>query len=562
MSSASSTLPRGHNGAAPSQTHPGAPARRSLRVAAIDVGSNSIHMIVAQADADGGVTTLWRMKEMVGLGRMSFPSRRLSRQAIQRAVDAIGRIKQAAKQRQAERIVAVATSAVREAVNGGDLIERIKREHGMSVRVVSPREEARLIYLGVRHAVALRDRPHLIVDIGGGSVEIIVGDEHRAMLLESRKLGAARMTARYIDSDPISQANRKALLRHYDNELNSVVDTVRKLEPVKTIGTSGTLENIAAMCDPDGDEETDAPEIDGAPGATGLAGVIERKRFGRLLDKLLESKADDRAKIPGLDDQRRDQIVAGALLVGELFRKLHLKRIHLCRAALREGILIDYLNRHLPDLAILRELPDVRRRSIIDLARRCDWNKAHSEQVARLTLELFDQLKGLHGLDAADRDLIEYGALLHDIGWHIGQRGHHKHGAYLISNGDLRGFADEEVAIIANIVRYHRKALPSKSHELFARLSRRGQRVVMVGAALLRLGDGLDRSHGGVVQRVRCRVGDRKVRCTVYARSDAELEIWGARRKMDLFEKALGRRIQFNLVQGRDALIRVRRRDT
>jgi exopolyphosphatase / guanosine-5'-triphosphate,3'-diphosphate pyrophosphatase len=526
-------------------------AKQSLRVAAIDVGSNSIHMIVAQADADGGLTTLWRVKEMVGLGRMSFPSRRLSRQAIDRAVEAVGRIKQAARQRQAERIVAVATSAVREAINGGDLIERIRREQGLNVRVVSPREEARLIYLGVRHAVALRDRPHLIIDIGGGSVEIIVGDERRAVLLESRKLGAARMTARFVRSDPLDAADRKALQRYYNHELGPVLDAVEKLAPVKVIGTSGTLENLTAMCSPDAEELAAAEEEKHAGNSPGLVGVIERKRFGRMLDRLLASTAEDRAKMSGLDDQRRDQIVAGALLVEELFHRLHIKRIHLCHSALREGILIDYLNRHLPDLAILRELPDARRRSIIDLARRCDWNRGHSEQVARLTLALFDQLKTLHGLGPEERELIEYGALLHDIGWHIGQRAHHKHGAYLITNGNLRGFTKEEVAIIANIVRYHRKALPSKSHETYAQLSRRGRRIVQVGAALLRLGDGLDRSHGAVVQALRCRVGNRKVRCAVTARSDAELEIWGARRKMDLFQKALGRKIEFNLVQGR-----------
>ena len=168
-----------------------ADVRESMRLAAIDVGSNSVHMVVAQADADGGVTTLWRMKEMVGLGRMSFPSRRLSREAMDRAIAVLARFKQAAMQRQSEKIIAVATSAIREAVNGGDFIERVKRELGLWVRIVSARDEARLIYLAVRHAVPMKSRPHLIIDVGGGSVEFIVGDERRAVMLESRKLGAA-----------------------------------------------------------------------------------------------------------------------------------------------------------------------------------------------------------------------------------------------------------------------------------------------------------------------------------------------------------------------------------
>src|SRR3954463_8520923 len=191
-------------------TLPAAPARDSLRLAAIDVGSNSIHMIVAQADADGGVTTLWRMKEQVGLGRMSFPSHRLSKVAIDNAMAVLARFKQAAQQRQAEKIITVATSAVREATNGGDLIERARRELGLYIKLVSARDEARLIYLAVRHAMPLKSQPHLIVDIGGGSVEFVVGDEKRAALLESRKLGAARMTAKYVHSDPITKSDQEA----------------------------------------------------------------------------------------------------------------------------------------------------------------------------------------------------------------------------------------------------------------------------------------------------------------------------------------------------------------
>ena len=220
----------------------------SIRLAAIDIGSNSIHMIVAQADADGAVTTLWRMKEPVGLGRISFPSKNLSTEAMNRAVAVLARFKQAAQQRQCEKIIAVATSAVREAVNGGDLIERVKRELGLYVRVVSARDEARLIYLAVRHALDLRDRPHLVIDIGGGRGGFIVGHAPQTSVLESRKLGAARITARFVRSDPLSKEDRRAIERHFDRELSPLLESIRALKPVQAIGTSGTLENIAAMC--------------------------------------------------------------------------------------------------------------------------------------------------------------------------------------------------------------------------------------------------------------------------------------------------------------------------
>src|SRR5437763_2323251 len=195
------------------------PPRPDLRLAAIDVGSNSLHMIVAQIGVDGAVTTLWRAKEMVGLGRMSFPSHRLTRESMDQAILALRRFQQEAYTRHCEKIVAVATSAVREAANGGDCILRARRELGINIRVVSAKDEARLIYLGVRHAADLKGGPHLIVDIGGGSVEFIVADESRPLLLESRKLGAARMTAQFVKSDPIDAADLEKLLRHYDQVL-------------------------------------------------------------------------------------------------------------------------------------------------------------------------------------------------------------------------------------------------------------------------------------------------------------------------------------------------------
>lgn len=513
------------------------PARDSMRLAAIDVGSNSIHMVVAQADSDGGVTTLWRMKESVGLGRMSFPSHRLSKVAMDSAVAVLARFKQAANQRQAEKIVTIATSAVREATNGGDLIERARRELGLSVKVVSAREEARLIYLAVRHAMSLKSNPHLIVDIGGGSVELIVADERRAQILESRKLGAARMTARYVHTDPISPQDLAALRRHYDRELSPLYDSINAIKPISAIGTSGTLENLAAMCG--------SPTV--TNGDKDVHGIIERGKFEKLLAELIESDTKHRAKMRGLDDQRKDQIVAGAVLVGELFTKLKLKRIVLCGSALREGILLDYLARHIPDLAIRRDVPDPRRRSVMDLARRCDWHRTHSEQVTMIALRLFDELKPLHKLGAVERELIEYASLLHDIGWHIGRNKHHKHSMYLIANGDLKNFSGEEVQIIANIARYHRKVEPKAKHDAYSSLTKAAQRVVDVGAALLRLADGLDRSHASVITGLNCRTDDECVRCTLTARSDAELEIWGAQRKMRLFSKVFDREISFAL---------------
>jgi exopolyphosphatase / guanosine-5'-triphosphate,3'-diphosphate pyrophosphatase len=512
--------------------------RDSLRLAAVDVGSNSIHMVIAQADPDGGVTTLWRMKETVGLGRISFPSRKLSADAMDRAFKALERFQQAARQRNCEKLIAVATSAVREATNGGEFVERVRRQLGFFLKVVSAREEARLIYLAVRHAMPLDNKPHLIIDIGGGSVEFIVGDETKAALLESRKLGAARMTAQCIKSDPITEDERRKVQRVYDRELAPLVASIQKLKPVSCIGTSGTLENIAAMC---------------ARGETGNGtglGVIERAPFMKLLDQLVSSRSEERSRIRGLDAGRKDQIVAGALLVGELFKRLNLKKIELCPAALREGILLDYLGRHLPDLEIRREVPDPRRRSVLDLARRCDWHQSHGQHVGVLATRLFDELQILHGFGSLERELIEYGAMLHDIGQHIGREQHHKHSQYLILHGDLKNFSREEIRIIALIARYHRKRMPTKKHRLFRTLSSRGRRVVEVGAAILRIADGLDSTHSGVIKDLHCRHANRTITCTLQAANDAQLELWSAKRKTPSFESIFHRSLELDLANG------------
>ena len=505
-------------------------ATDEVRLAAVDVGSNSIHMIIAQVDAGGGVSVLWRAREMVGLGRSSFPSHRLAKQAMDRARLTLRRFADEAQRWQCEEVVAVATSAVREAENGGEFIEQVRRELGIHVRVVSARDEARLIYLGVRHALDLDARPHLILDLGGGSVEFIVGDGEKPMLLESRKLGAARMTARFVKSDPVEAKELKALLAHYDMELTGVLEEVKRYKPVRVIGTSGALENLTAMC---------------ATSGNGENAVLKREALEHVVETLVESNTDDRAAMRGLDDKRRDQILAAAVLIAELFRRLDVDQIHLCSSALREGILVDYLARHRPELEIRRQVANPRRRAILDLGRRSHWQREHSEQVARLCVRLFDLLRPLHGLGREERELIEYGALLHDIGAVIGRDKHHKHSMYLILNGDLQPFSRREVRTIANIARYHRKSFPTIRHREFARLPRRLRRTVRVGAALLRVADGLDRTNCSVVDDVTTRTRPDRVDVLVDSRGDAELELWSAASRSKLFERVFDRPIYF-----------------
>ena len=496
-----------------------------LRLAAIDVGSNSIHMVVLQVNDDGSLAELSRLKDMVGLGRASFPSHRLSAISIARAMMTLRRFALEAARWNVERTLAVATSAVREAESGAEFIERVRAELGLHVRVVSARDEARLIYHGVRRGVDLPDGANaLIIDVGGGSVEFIVADRAKPLLLESRKLGAARMTARFIKSDPAEPREVKSLLAHYESELAPLTDQVRALAPNRVIGTSGTLLNLAAMVD-----------------GTGTPNVLEQAALDRLVERLLTSSAEERAQIKGLDDQRKDQILAGALLVGEIFKRFGVAKIEISRSALREGIIVEHLARHRPELELRRTVPDPRRRAIYNLGHRCHWHREHAEQVARLCASLFHQLRAVHGLGRDELELIEYGALLHDIGAMIGRPEHHKHSAYLILNGDLRPFSREEVRTIACVARFHRKASPGKRHAMYAELPKRLRRTVRAGAAILRIADGLDRTSCSVVTDVKCRVRPEQVELLVDSRGDAELEIWSAQSRGRLFEKVFDR---------------------
>ena len=515
-------------------THPG-----ELRLGAIDVGSNSLHMVIAQAGASGGLTTLWRVKEMVGLGRMSFPSHHLSHEIMDRGLVTLRRLVEEARRRQCEHVLAVATSAVREAENGGEFIARVRQELGLHVRVVSAREEARLIFLGVRQTMEPESGMTLMIDIGGGSVEFIVADTQKPVLLESRKLGAARMTARFINSDPVQNTELEALRSHYDAELTPLIDDIRKLAPQRAIATSGTFENLAAMC---------GSEI---PGQT--PPILRQDDLRHLLDRLLQSRSKDRAKMQGLDSQRKDQIIAGALLAWEIMTRLDIKQITLCRSALREGILVDYLARRRPELQSRGDIKDQRRRAVLDMGRRYHWPREHSEQVARLTVRMFDELQAFHRMGPPERELIEYGAMLHDIGALIGQSGHHKHSLYLILNGELESFTREEVRIIANIARYHRKATPSPEHPEFASLPEPAQKIVRIGAAILRVCDGLDRTSGAVITDLHCRIKKGRIDIQLISSSDCELEVWSARERSNLLAEVSGRTVSFDLKPAEEA---------
>ncbi|HLM18668.1 MAG TPA: HD domain-containing protein, partial [Acidimicrobiia bacterium] len=367
----------------------------------------------------------------------------------------------------------------------------------------------------------------------GGSLEVMVGDSSSMMWATSVPLGVARLTTQFVRSDPISKRDRRALRDHIESVLAPVVREVTPYEPKLAVGSSGTLESLAEMVAARRHEDTPA---------TLNQLTIDRSEFSALHDDVMASTAADRLRIDGLDARRVDLIVAGSMVLATVMDAFGFDQLTISEWALREGIVLDAGRHH--DAADWSDDPHaIRGSAVLSLARRCNWSEPHSRQVATLSLDLFDATAELHGLDVADRELLEFAALLHDIGEHVASSGHHKHSAYLVRNGQLRGFAPDEVELLAAVVRWHRRGEPRMSDE-FPLLDADAIERVRTLAAILRVADGLDRSRNQNVYGVDAMVTPSLVLLRVRALDDAELEIWGARRKRALLEKVLDRELE------------------
>ncbi len=509
---------------------------RAMRIGALDLGSNSFHLIVADVRADGAFEIIHRQKEIVRIGERTLTGGVIPPDVFRRALDALRSFKQIGERLACDAFIAVATSAIREAVNGGDFVRAVRDDLGIEVQVVRGDEEARLIYLGARAALDFKNGPGLIIDIGGGSMEVIVADARECYYTRSLKLGVLRLSEAFVAHDPIEAGERTRLVAHIHQTLDPVAAKVHALGFSFVALTSGTAHSVAALSE----GRTSGSAGDGPK-------RLKRADAQAVADLVCKLPTAERMKLRGLDLRRADTIVPGAVLVASLMEVFGGEAL-LCDRALREGIIADYVSKHRSGLTIEEEVPDLRRRSVLSLARRCRSPEVHCFHVAGLVRSLFRQLEALHKLDEKDLEILEFSALLHDVGMLIGSSRHHKHAHYLITNDELRGLSPDEIRVIACVARYHRKATPKKEHEEFARLSDKQKHRVTRMAALLRIADGLDRSHRGVIKAVRCRDRGRTVEITLFTSGDCELELWGARRKADLFTGTFDRKLEF-LVQ-------------
>jgi exopolyphosphatase/guanosine-5'-triphosphate,3'-diphosphate pyrophosphatase len=513
---------------------------RKRNLAAIDIGTNSFHLVIAEADiVTGRFHTLARDKEIVRLGSGSTDMKYIHEEAMVRGLGVLQRFSDLSHTYNAV-VRAIATSAVREALNRDEFIRRARIETGINIEIASGTEEARLIHLGVLQALPVVRKRLLLIDIGGGSTEILIAKGRRIYYSNSIKLGAVRLTQRFF---PSGSLNKKSVLECRKYVQGMLVPVVRELRSHPfdiAIGTSGTISNLANILRVRGSKTVDS-SLNGFHVSCSDLSDIETEILS------LPTSAS-RLRIPGLDPKRADIIPAGAILASVLFSELGLRELAISEFGLREGVLFDSIEKLHPKKSA-DPLHDLRFQSAIHLAERCGYEKKHSHQVARLALSLFMQTQRLHNLGEEPREFLEAAALLHEIGLFVSHDSHHRHSYYLIRNAELAGFTENEKSIIANIARYHRKSHPKFKHEGFSLLSPEDQDIVSRLAAILRIADGLDRSHSSAVDHLNVRILGGRMSITAFCgrRHDPAMEQWGAERNQELFEKTFNMKVHVSV---------------
>ncbi|MCY4622366.1 MAG: Ppx/GppA phosphatase family protein [bacterium] len=516
--------------------------RNSTPLAAIDVGTNSVHMVIARPVDGGTPEVLAREKVSVRLGQGATDMKHLRHDAIERAVAALTEFRHIADAYGAE-VVAVATSAVREAENRRDFQQRVRDETGVRVEVISGTEEARLIHLGALSAVPAAGRPHLVIDIGGGSTELIVSTGTEPDLARSVKLGHIRLTDRFFPGGIIRDGAVEECRRHIRSFVAPEVRRARAIGFDLAVGCSGTIAALASM----------SASSRGKRRPRSVANTtIDRKELDWTVAAILaRAHPDDRRGLIGLERARRDVIVAGAVLLAQLFEDLGIESLVMSPGALREGVLLDRFGRRQESPADgLHHLGDLRRSSILALARSYHEDLNHAEHATELALQLFDETQHVHGLDASDSELLEAAGLLHNIGRFVANSAHHRHSYYLIRNSErLAGFTVGELELIALVARYHRKSAPRRRHSRFSALSRSDRHRVRLLAGILRVGIALDRTYRRAVACVHARSSGNTITIDVEAEDglDVEIEMFSARARSSLLADALGSPVEFRM---------------
>lgn len=511
-------------------------------LAAIDLGTNSFHIVIVKVNPNGTFESLGKEKESVRLGSGSGNSEVITPDAIERGIKCLKRFKGLAEIQNAE-IRCVATSALREAKNRNVFVERAKKELGLNIEVVSGFEEARLIYFGILQGLPVFDKRILMIDIGGGSTEILIGKAGKIEFAQSLKMGAIRLTDKFFNGDPNEDSDIEQCKLFVEGMISPYKREIEKLSPDIIIGSSGTIQAIAQMILARKEEE--APRSLNNYSFTNL----ELKQVRESLDAANTLKK--RTKIPGLDVKRADIIVAGSIILEQIFDTFSLKNLTISDYALREGIIYDTIKKEEGREENSSNLDNIRLKAVNTLFESFPFEAEHVRKVTDISLKIFDDLKSIHECNPIEREYLVAASLLHEIGMGISHSSHHKHSYYIIRNSELMvGYNFDEIEIIALVARYHRKSPPKIKHLEFMKLNAAEQITVKKLSAILRIADGLDRSHSAIVEDISCELQNEVILFKVKAKKgvDPHIDIWSAQQKKDLFEEVFSKKCAFIMV--------------
>lgn len=521
----------------------------SERHAAIDIGTNSFHMVVAEVDAHGGFTVVSSDKEPVRLGEGMGDGGELGLAPMERGVACLHRFRQVADAYGAD-LCAVATSAVREAPNGRDFIADARQRAGVNIDVISGTEEARLIHIGVLQALPIFAERSVVVDIGGGSTELIVGHEGEMLAARSMRIGHLRLTSRFFPEGIVEEGSVEKCRAYTRAFIVPAAQAIRSVGFEVAAGSSGTITTVASML-----QMQDA-SLDGR--------TIPREGLNRLVGQLtaFATPAQRVAAIPGLESSRADVVVGGAILLQELFDQLGVEHMTASPYALREGVLLDRIHPDLEDNdGGISHLNNIRRTSVLRFADAFEEDRSHVQHATDLALQMFDALSENHDLGIYERDLLEAAGLLHNVGLFVSHAAHHKHSYYVIRNSDrLNGFTNNEVELIAQVARYHRRSAPKGSHYGFMALTERDQYRVRVLAGILRIAIAMDRTRSRAIQSVSTSTdaqdaagvdGGIQIQAGVAEGADPSLELYTARNRSVLLADTLKRPVAIESVPTR-----------
>ncbi|ROL61919.1 Ppx/GppA family phosphatase [Bacteroidetes/Chlorobi group bacterium ChocPot_Mid] len=510
------------------------------KIAAIDVGTNSFHLIIVSVDHRGILQVHYREKETVRLGCCAKDMKTLLPDAMERGVSALSRFALLANSEQAE-ISAVATSAVREAENKDDFLKKVKKATGIDIEVVSGAEEGRLIYLGAIHALPIENLKSLVIDIGGGSTETVIGYQGEIKYVHSEKIGAIRLTEGFFKNGIATKESVSACREFIKGAWSPTMKRLIETGFETVVGTSGTILNLAVMALSD-KKEILPEEINGLN--------VSREDMLNIIEKVVNIQTpEERKLLPGIDESRIDIIVAGALIIEHAIKSLNIQNILISSYALREGIVYNTIQKNQARLEH-HQLSHLRYETIQNICKRYNVLIPHSEHVKNISLRIFDDLQWIHGLSFVEREWLEAAALLHDVGFYISTDQHHKHSFYLISHCDMPGFTKDESEIIANVARYHRKSHPANKHGNFKKLPSDKKNIVKILAGILRIAEGIDRRQLMVIKDVKIQTIGKNITISLIPESNAgypDIELWGADRRKSLLEEALGMTIKLDV---------------